>query len=82
MRLIYTYAPYIVADNIDDLPKSLEEAFTVLFQSLREKCPNTEFFSSVFGHFSRSEWFHDNFLKSNPNKCHLLISSNGNITLS
>ena len=25
------------------------------FEALRKKCPNTEFFWSVFGHFSRSD---------------------------
>ena len=44
--------PYAIADNIDDLIKSLEEASTALFQ-----------------------WFDSNLIKSNPDKCHLLISS-------
>ena len=48
---------YIVADNIDNLIKSLEEAATALFQ-----------------------WFDNNLLKNNPDKCHLLISGNENIT--
>ena len=46
---------YIVADNINDLVKSLEEASTALFQ------------------------LYENLLKSNPDKCHLLISSNENV---
>ena len=49
--------PYVIADNIDDLIKSIEEASTALFQ-----------------------WFDNNLLKSNPDKCHLLISSNENVT--
>ena len=27
------------------------------------------------------QWFGNNLLKNNPDKCHLLISSNGNITM-
>ena len=59
---IATYAddntPYIAADIIDDLIKSLEEASTTLFQ-----------------------WFDNNLLKNNPEKCHYLTSSNENITV-
>ena len=50
--------PYIATDNIDDLIKSLEEAFTALFQ-----------------------WSDNNLLKNNPSECHLLISSDENITV-
>ena len=50
--------PYIAADNIDDLVKSLEEVSTTLFP-----------------------WFDNNLLKNNPGVCHLLISSNENITV-
>ena len=50
--------PCIIADNIDDLFKSLEEASTALFQ-----------------------WFDNNLFKNNPDKCHLLISSNENKTV-
>ena len=49
--------PYVIADNSDDLIKSLEEASTALFQ-----------------------WFDNNLLKSNLDKCHLQISSNENVT--
>ena len=48
---------YIIADNIDDLIKSMDEASIVLCQ-----------------------WFNNNLFKTNPGKCHLLISSNENIT--
>ena len=51
-------APYIVANNIDDLIKSLKEASTALFQC-----------------------FDNNLLRNNPGECYLLISSNGNITV-
>ena len=50
--------PYVIADDIDDLIKSLEEASTALF-----------------------EWFGNNPLKSNPDMCHLLRSSNENVTV-
>ena len=50
--------PHVIADNIDDLIKSLEEASTALFQ-----------------------WFDNNLLKSNPDKCQLLMSSNENVTV-
>ena len=51
-------APYVIADNTDDLIKSLEEASTVSLQ-----------------------WFDNNLLKSNPDKCHLLINRNDNVTV-
>ena len=50
--------PYIAVDNIDDFIKSLDKAFTALFQ-----------------------WFDNNLLENNPDKFHLLISSNENITV-
>ena len=53
MRMIILH----IADYIDDLIKSLEEASTVSFQ-----------------------WFDNNLLKSNPDKCHLLINRNDNVT--
>ena len=52
MRMIIIH----IADYIDDLIKSLEEASTVSFQ-----------------------WFDNNILKSNPDKCHLLINRNDNV---
>ena len=54
MRMIKPH----IADNIDDLIKSLEEASIVSCQ-----------------------WFDNNFLKSNLDKCHLLINRNGNVTV-
>ena len=54
MRMIILH----IADYIDDLIKSLEEASTVSFQ-----------------------WFDNNLLKSNPDKCHLLINRNDNVTV-
>ena len=45
--------PYMIADNVDDLITSLEQASNGLF-----------------------EWFKSNLLKSNADKCHLLVSTN------
>ena len=50
--------PHVIADNIDDLIKSLEGSSTALIQ-----------------------WFDNNILKSNADKCHLVISSNESVTL-
>ena len=50
--------PYIAADNIDDLIKSLEDESTALFQ-----------------------WLGNNLLKNKSGECHLIISSNENITV-
>ena len=50
--------PYISADDIDGVIKSLEEASETLFK-----------------------WFSDNLMKSNPDKCHLLISTNNTVKM-
>ena len=44
--------PYVIADNIDGVIKSLEEASEILFK-----------------------WFNDNLMKTNAEKCHLLVST-------
>ena len=44
---------YMIANNIDDLIASLEQASSGFF-----------------------EWFKNNILKSNADKCHLLVSTN------
>ena len=50
--------PYISADDIDGVIKSLEETSATLFK-----------------------WFSDNLMKSNPDKCHLLISTNNTVKM-
>ena len=45
--------PNMIADNVDDLITSLEQASNGLF-----------------------EWFKNNLLKGNADKCHLLVSTN------
>ena len=50
--------PYISADDIDGVIKSLEEASATLFK-----------------------WFSDNLMKSNADKCHLLISTNSTVKM-
>ena len=50
--------PYISADDIDGVIKSLEEASATLFK-----------------------WFSDNLMKSNADKCHLLISTNNTVKM-
>ena len=50
--------PYIIADNIDYLIKSLEETSTALFQ-----------------------WFDDNILKNNSDKCYPQLSSNEDMAI-
>ena len=50
--------PYISADDIDGVIKSLEEASATLLK-----------------------WFSDNLMKSNADKCHLLISTNNTVKM-
>ena len=50
--------PYMIADNVDDLITSLEQASNGLF-----------------------EWFKNNLLKSNADKCHLLVSTNDRVSM-
>ena len=50
--------PYMIADNVDDLITSLEQASNGLF-----------------------EWFKNNLLKSNGDKCHLLVRTNDRIRM-
>ena len=50
--------PYISADDIDGVIKSLEEASATLFK-----------------------WFSGNLMKSNADKCHLLISTNNTVKM-
>ena len=50
--------PYMIADNVDDLITSLEQASNGLF-----------------------EWFKNNLLKSNADKCHLLVSTNDRVSV-
>ena len=50
--------PYMIADNVDDLTTSLEQASNGLF-----------------------EWFKNNLLKSNANKCHLWVSTNDRVSM-
>ena len=50
--------PYMIADNVDDLITSLEQASNGLF-----------------------EWFKNNLLKSNADKCHLLVRTNDRIRM-
>ena len=50
--------PYVIADNIDGVIKSLEEASEILFK-----------------------WFNDNLVKSNADKCHLLVSTNNTVNI-
>ena len=50
--------PYVIADDINGVIKSLEKASITLF-----------------------EWFENNLLKSNANKCHLLVSSTDAVNL-
>ena len=50
--------PYMIADNVDDLITSLEQASNGLF-----------------------EWFKNNILKSNADKCHLLVRTNDRIRM-
>ena len=51
-------APYIIADNVDDLITFLEQAS-----------------NGFFG------WFKNNFLKSNSDKFHLVVSSNNRVSV-
>ena len=50
--------PYVTAENLYEVIKSLEEDFIKLFQ-----------------------WFSDNQMKVNHNKCHLLVSGKNNVTM-
>ena len=50
--------PYVTAENIDEVIKSLEKDSIKLFQ-----------------------WFSDNQMKANYNKCHLLVSGKNNVTM-
>ena len=50
--------PNMIADNVDDLITSLEQASNGLF-----------------------EWFKNNLLKSNADKCHLLVSTNDRVSI-
>ena len=50
--------PYISADDIDGVIKSLKETSATLFK-----------------------WFSDNLMKSNTDKCHLLISTNSTVKM-
>ena len=50
--------PYMIADNVDDLITSLEQASNGLF-----------------------EWFKNNLLKSNADKCHLFVSTNDRVSM-
>ena len=50
--------PYITAENLDEVIKSLEKDSIKLFQ-----------------------WFSDNQMKTNHNKCHLLVSGKNNVTM-
>ena len=48
----------MIADNVDDLITSLEQASNRLF-----------------------EWFKSNLLRSNADKCHLLVSTNDRVSM-
>ena len=48
----------MIADNVDGLITSLEQASNGLF-----------------------EWFKNNLLKSNADKCHLLVSTNDRVSM-
>ena len=50
--------PWMIANNVDDLIISLEQAYNGLF-----------------------ELFENNLLKSNTNKCHLLVSTNDRVSM-
>ena len=50
--------PYMIADNVDDLITSLEQASNGLF-----------------------EWFKNNLLKSNTDKCHLLVTADDRVSM-
>ena len=50
--------PYMIADNVDDLITSLEQASNGLI-----------------------EWFENSFLKSNADKCYLLVSTNDRVSM-
>ena len=50
--------PYMIADNVDDLATSLEQASNGFF-----------------------EWFKNNLLKSNADKCHLFVSTNDRVSM-
>ena len=50
--------PYVNANNMDRVVKSLEEASNQLFK-----------------------WFSDNIMKSNADKCHLLVSTNNTVNI-
>ena len=50
--------PYVTAENLDEVIKSLEKDSIKLFQ-----------------------WFSDNQMKANYNKCHLLVSGKNNVTM-
>ena len=50
--------PYMIADNVDDLITSLEQASNGL-----------------------TEWLKNNFLKSNADKCYLLVSTNDRMSM-
>ena len=58
MKSIFPATPYMIADNVDDLITSLEQASNGLF-----------------------EWFKNNLLKSNADKCHLLVSTNDRVSV-
>ena len=58
MKSIFPATPYMIADNVDDLITSLEQASNGLF-----------------------EWFKNNLLKSNADKCHLLVSTNDRVSI-
>ena len=50
--------PYVSADEIDGLIKSLEEALEILFK-----------------------WCNDDLMKTNADKCHLLVSTNNTVKI-
>ena len=50
--------PYVTAENLDEVIKSLEKDSIKLFQ-----------------------WFSDNQMKANHDKCHLLVSGKNNVTM-
>ena len=50
--------PYMIADNVDDVITSLEQASNSLY-----------------------EWFKNNLLRSNSDKCHLLLSTKDRVSM-
>ena len=50
--------PYLSADGIDEIIKSLEEVSHVLYK-----------------------WFNENLMKTNADKCHLLVSTNNTVKI-